>query len=198
MEAGQTAVLNVTFEGREIGPAINTATVTARGFGGAQDECRLYVLGSPAFQEAVVDVQGGDPDADGFEINTPFYYVAMVQNEGNADLKIDMTFKLSSELQFDTSTPTGFIADVRSTVVPAGADVIQVTDQGDGTYKLGAFNLAPHTVKWIKIPVKGTQVTTADAAKIDVEFKWQLWFEGRLFPRSGVVSDGETTVIDPD
>ena len=37
-----------------------------------------------------------------------------------------------------------------------------------------------------------------EPARITVEIDWQLWFEGRLFPRKGRIIDSETTVIDPE
>lgn len=196
MEANQSATIEVVFQGLAIGPAINTASVTARGFGGAQDDCRLFILGSPAFQNMVLDALAGNVDADNFKVNVPFYYVAALQNEGEADLKVDLTFSLSSDLALE-STPIGFIPDLRSTAEPTGANLLGCTDQGGGKYQLASFNLAPHETKFLKIPVRGTQVTATEAAKIDIKVDWQLWFEGRLFPKKGSTAFGETSVIDP-
>jgi uncharacterized repeat protein (TIGR01451 family) len=196
MEANQTATIEVVFQGVDIGPAVNTASVTARGFGGAQDDCRLFVLGSPAFQNSVYDALNGDPDADNFRVNTPFDYIILVQNEGEADLQVTMHFTLSGDLALE-SRPIGFIPDARSTADPTGADVLAVTDAGGGKYDLAPFNMAPKTKRWLRIPVRGINVTSTDAATINIDMDWQLWFEGRLFPRKGRVSFGETSVIDP-
>lgn len=196
MEANQTATIEVTFMGKAIGPATNTAAVTARGFGGAQDDCTLFVLGSPSFQNSVLDARAGDPNADNFVINTPFYYVATVQNEGESDLKIDMTFKLSDGLAFE-STPVGFIPGVTYSGDPTGADVLAVKDLGGNSYEITSFNLGPRETKYVKIPVHGTKVSTSEAEKIEIQMKWQLWYNGRLFPREGRVQIGETSTIDP-
>ncbi len=196
LEANQTSTIEVTFQGVDIGPAVNTASVTARGFGGAQDDCRLFVLGSPAFQSACIDALAGNVDADNFKVDTPFYYVLAVQNEGEADLKIDLTFNMTGGIVLEP-TPAGFIPDLRSSADPSGANVLAITDAGGGTFKMASFNLAPRETKYIKVPVRGTQVTTTDAAEITFNIDWQLWFEGRLFPRKGRTSEGESSVIDP-
>ena len=197
MQPNQMVQIEVVFDGLVVGPAINTARVTARGFAGTEDDCRLYVLGSPSFQSSVVDVQSGDPDADNFVINDPFYYVALVQNEGDADLKIDMLFTLSGELALE-STPVGFISSMTSTAEPSGSNVLAVQDLGGNRYKIASFNLGPRESKWLKIPARGIQVTATDAATIEIEINWQLWYEGRLFPKNGKLVNGETTVIDPE
>jgi uncharacterized repeat protein (TIGR01451 family) len=195
MEPNQRTVIEVEFTGLTVGPAINQASVTARGFGGAQDECRLYVLGTPAFQESVLDALNGDPDADNFTVDTPFDYIVMVQNEGDADLKIDINFLLTAGLALE-STPAGFIPSDRSAATPSGSDVLAITPDG-ARYKVAGFNLAPREVKWVKIPVRGVKVTSTNAEEIQMQIHWQLWYEGRLFPREGVVQEGETSVIDP-
>ena len=158
------------------------------------DECQLYIIGSPAFQEATVDVLGGDPAADNFEVDQEFYYVTMVQNEGEADLKIEMAFTLTSELEM-VGTTVGFIADLRSTDAPL--ETLALESLGANKFRVAGFNLAPGEQKWIKIPVVGRQVTAVDAAEINIDLNWQLWYEGRLFPKKGKVTSSETTVIDP-
>ena len=62
---------------------------------------------------------------------------------------------------------------------------------------MASFSLAPGEQKWLKIPVVGRQVTAVDAAEINIELNWQLWFDGQLFPKKGKVTSNETTVIDP-
>ena len=197
MKPGEETVVEVTFEARDIGPAINTATVTARGFAGAQDECRLFILGSPAFQSACLDALDGDPAADNFIVGSEFYYLLAVQNEGDADLKLDVTFSLTSELALG-SEPVGFVDSITSRAVPSGDQVMSVNDLGGGKYAVQSFNLAPREQRWLRIPVKGVKVTATNAAKISCEINWQLWYDGQLFPKKGQSVEEETTVIDPE
>jgi hypothetical protein len=192
MQPNEVATFEVTFQGIVVGPAINQASVTARGFGGAQDECRLYVVGTPAFQESVVDALGGDVDADNFLVDQPFDYIVMVQNEGDADLKIDIVFNLTGGVVLESS-PAGFVASASSTSVQ---QPLKITQAG-GKYTIEDFNIDPRTTKWIKIPVRGTQVTGTKAAEIQLTIQWTLWYNGQTLDRRGTVQEGETSVIDP-
>jgi len=194
LQPNQTVQIEVTFQGIDVGPSINIATVAAKDFEGAQAECRLYILGSPAFQEATVDVLDGEPNADNFEVGQEFYYVTLVQNEGEADLKIEMAFTLTAEMEIVGNT-VGFITDLRSTDAPT--ETLALESLGANKYRVAGFNLAPGEQKWIRIPVVGVQVTAVDAAEINIDLNWQLWYEGRLFPKKGKVTSSETTVIDP-
>ena len=194
MDANASAVIEIEFTGRTVGPAINTASVRADGFPGAQDECRLFVLGNPAFQESVLDALNGDVDADNFIVNQPFDYIVLVQNEGEADLKVDLTFSLTEELALESS-PIGFVPS--ESYVGQPSQRLQVTEQG-GVYKIESFNLSPRSKRYIKIPVRGIRPTGENAAEINIDIVWQLWYEGRLLPRQGKIREGETTVIDPE
>jgi hypothetical protein len=196
MDAGQDAKIEVVFQGVDIGLARNIARVVARGFGGAEDLCDLFVLGSPAFQNSVFDALNGNPDADNFVVNTPFDYVLLVQNEGEAELRVTLHFKLSGDLALEPR-PIGFIPNSRSTADPMGGDVLASSPGVDGRFDLTPFVLEPKTSKWIKIPVRGVSVTRTEAATIKVDMDWELWYEGRAYPRTGQVSFGETSVIDP-
>ena len=197
MKARQETVIEVSFEARDIGPAINTATVTAKGFAGAQDECKLFVLGSPAFQSACLDALDGDPQADNFTVGSEFYYLLAVQNEGDADLKLDITFALTSEHALG-SDPVGFVDSITSRAVPSGDNVVSLNDLGGGKYAVQSFNLAPREQRWLRIPVRGVKVTATNAAKISCDINWQLWHDGQLFPMKGQSTEEETSVIDPE
>jgi uncharacterized repeat protein (TIGR01451 family) len=195
LQAEQTVQIEVIFRGVDVGPSVNTASVTAKDFEGAQDECRLYILGSPAFQQACVDVLDGRTDADNFTVNEEFYYVATVQNEGEADLAIDIVFTLTEELEM-VGTTVGFIRSLESTAAPTST--LNVQALGGSKFKISGFSLAPGEQKWLRIPVIGRKVTAVDAAEIRIDLNWQLWYDGRLFPRKGKVTFGETSVIDPE
>lgn len=194
LQPNQTVAIEVEFQGIDVGPSINTAKVTARGFAGAQDECRLYILGSPAFQEATVDVLDGDPAADNFEVGQEFYYVTMVQNEGEADLMINMSFTLTEELEM-VGTTVGFIPSLTSTGAPT--QTFALTALGANKFQVKGFSLSPGEQKWIRINVVGRKATAVDAAEINIDLNWQLWYDGQLFPKKGKVTSSETTVIDP-
>jgi hypothetical protein len=194
LQPNQTVVIEVDFKGIDVGPSINTARVTARGFAGAQDECRLYIIGSPAFQEATVDVVDGDPAADNFEVDQDFYYVTMVQNEGQAEILINMSFTLTEELEM-VGTTVGFIPTLTSTSAPT--QTFALTALGANKFQVQSFNLAPGEQKWIRINVVGRKATSVDAAEINIDLNWQLWYDGKLFPKKGKVTSSETTVIDP-
>jgi hypothetical protein len=60
-----------------------------------------------------VDALDGDPQADNFTVGQGFYYLLAVQNEGDADLKLDLTFSLTSELALGTE-PVGFVDSISS------------------------------------------------------------------------------------
>ena len=89
----------------------------------------------------------------------------------------------------------GFISSLTSTAAPRW--LLNLKALGGGRFQADAFNLGPGEQIWLKIPVVGRRVTAVNSAEININLNWQLWYEGRLFPKMGKITSSETTVIDP-